>query len=223
LQFCCHGASDWNGEPDPLDRGDLAAWLGNGLWSFSNRHSSRRYRNRISRRQSGSGRNGRNVDAGQRHDMLDTWNFAFGNVRIDIELRRWRNGRWQRGAGHWGDTGNVGHARDGASSGRVRNVRRRLKQHGFVLYSDINAHDAGWRRSYWHSVRIYRNRQSWGQHRSTRPDGERIAHGDTESGHTRHAHRDLSIHCPVNDDKLVLVSDPRTRCNAKRLLNNFYL
>lgn len=153
--------------------------------------------------------------------MLDTWDFTFGNVRIDIELRRWRNGRRQRRAGHRGDIGNVGYV-NGASSGRVWNVRRRLKQHGFVLYPDINANNGRRRRSYWHSVGVYRNRQSWGLHRSTRPDGERIAHGGTESGRTRHAHRDLSIHCPVNDDKLVLVSDPRTRCNAKRLLNNSY-
>jgi hypothetical protein len=154
--------------------------------------------------------------------MLDTWDFAFGNVRIDIELRRRRNGRRRCGAGHRGDTGNVGHAGDGAGFGHVRNVRRRVKQHGLVLYSDINAHDAGWRRSYRHSVGIYRNRQSWGQRRHARPDGDRIAHGGTESGRTRHAHRDLSIRCPVNDDKLVLVSGPRTRWNAKRLLNNSY-
>jgi hypothetical protein len=155
--------------------------------------------------------------------MLDSGGFTIGNVWIHRELRWRRNGRWQRCASHRGDIGNVGHARDGADCGRVWNVRRRLKQRRFVVHSDVNiAHDAGWRRSYWHSVGVYRNRQSWGQHRSTRPYGERIAHGGTESGRTRHAHRDLSIHCPVNDDKLVLVSDPRTRWNAKRLLNNFY-
>jgi hypothetical protein len=151
--------------------------------------------------------------------MLDTWDFTFGNVRIDIELRRWRNGRWQRGASHRGDIGYVGHARDGADRGRVWNVRRRLKQRRFVVHSDGNiAHDAGRWRSYRHSAGVYRNRQPWGQRRNSRTDGERIAHrgnGGTESSRTNRAHSYISAHCFV----LVRVSGHRARQRSKRLLN----
>jgi len=109
---------------------------------FPNRHSSGRYRNRISRRSPTPGATGAmSMPAAARHARH--LGLHLRDVRIDIELRRWRNGRGQRGASHRATSGMSGHARDGADRGRVWNVRRRLKQRRFVVHSDVNiAHDA---------------------------------------------------------------------------------
>jgi hypothetical protein len=63
------------------------------------------------------------------HDMLDFGDFAIRNVRIHRELRRRRNGRWNYGARHGGDVGNVdavGHidvVRNISDTGNVDHVR----------------------------------------------------------------------------------------------------
>ena len=75
--------------------------------------------------------------------------------------------------GNFGDIGNVDHLRDAADLGHVRNVRLRLKQHCFVFDANIDVADgAGRRRSNRNSVGIYRDRQSWGQLRSSGTDAK---------------------------------------------------
>jgi hypothetical protein len=82
-----HGASFGNGQPDAYHWSDLAAWYGNGLSGFSDRHSPWLDRNRISRCQSRFYRlNWHDLNAEQRLDMFDRRGRAIGNVRIDCNL-----------------------------------------------------------------------------------------------------------------------------------------
>jgi hypothetical protein len=112
--------------------------------------------------------------------MLDLGNFAVGNVRIDRDLRRRRNGRRSRDARHRGnvghhgnignvdvvgnvsDIGNVDNLRNAGNDGVVGNVRFRLK-YCFIVDPNVNvAHNAGRRRSNRDSVGFYGDQQSWG-------------------------------------------------------------
>ena len=82
--------------------------------------------------------------------MFDRGDVAIGNVRIDRQLRRRRNGSGNRGACHRGNDGNIianvicagidvlgnaGHV------GNVGNVRLRLEQHCFIVDADVNGAD----------------------------------------------------------------------------------
>jgi hypothetical protein len=108
--------------------------------------------------------------------MFDRWDFAIGNVRIHRDLRRRRNGyrrhdvchRGNGGlhgnvrdvnvVGNIGNIGNVDDLRNAGHVGIVGNMRLRLKQHCFIVDSNVNvAHNAGWRRSNRNSVGIYRD------------------------------------------------------------------
>ena len=107
--------------------------------------------------------------------MFDRGDVTIGNVRIDRQLRRRRNGSGSRGACHRGNhvgsvnivanvncggidvLGNAGHV------GNVGNVRLRLKQHCFIVHADVNGADrAGRWRSNRNSVGFLRDWQSWG-------------------------------------------------------------
>jgi hypothetical protein len=112
--------------------------------------------------------------------MLDLGNFAVGNVRIDRDLRRRRNGSRSRDARHGNvgnvnvvgnivivgnicDIGNVDDLRNVGNDRVVWNVRLRLKQCCLVVNPDLNiAHNAGRRRSNRNSVGFNGDRQSWG-------------------------------------------------------------
>jgi hypothetical protein len=120
--------------------------------------------------------------------MFNRGDFVIGNVRIGRQLRRRRNGTRNRGAchrgndGHHGDAshrgnngphgdagiinivanvssvGNVDILGNAGHVGNVRNVRLRLKQHCFIVDSNVNvnvAHHAGRRRSNRNSVGFY--------------------------------------------------------------------
>ena len=194
--------------------------IDNRFDSFPDWNSPWLYRNRITRSQSGPHRNGHNLNAGQRRDMLDPGDFAIGNVRIDRDLRRRRNGSRNRSAryrgnagnvdlhgnvdiiGNVSDIGNVDNLRDAGNLGLVGNVRLRLKQHCLFIDSYVNvADDAGWRRSNRNSVGIYRDRQSWGQLRGSGTDDERIAHCGQRGAGANDAHCYISAHCFIAHDK----------------------
>jgi hypothetical protein len=123
--------------------------------------------------------------------MFDRGDVAIGNVRIDRQLRRRRNGTRNRGAchcrndgqhgdGHHGDAshrgnngpyvdagyinivgnvscvGNVDILGNAEHVGNVGNVRLWLKQHCFIVNSNVNvAHHAGGLRSNRNSVRFH--------------------------------------------------------------------
>jgi hypothetical protein len=178
--------------------------------------------------------------------MFDRGDVAVGNVRIDRQLRWRRNGARNRGACHCGNDGHHGDAshrgnngshggagniniirNDGSDGnvdipwnaehvGNVRNVRLRLKQHCFIVDSNVNvdvAHHAGRRCSNGTSVGIIRDRQSWGRLRSSRTNNDRIAHcGYRRGAGTNDAHHYLCAHCFIdvdvdddNDDKPISV------------------
>jgi hypothetical protein len=187
--------------------------------------------------------------------MSDRGDVAIGNVRIDRQLRRRRNGTRNRGACHCGNDGHHGDAshrgnngshgsagniniigNDGSDGnvdipgnaehvGNVRNVRLRLKQHCFIVDSNVNvdvAHHAGGRCSNGTSVGIVRNRQSWGRLRSSRTNTDRIAHCGYRGAGTNDAHHYLCAHCFIydddNDDDDELISVPGLWWKDDRLL-----
>jgi hypothetical protein len=104
--------------------------------------------------------------------MLDRWDCAIGNVRIDLDLRRRRNGNFDVGdagnvnivrnvdiVGNISDVGNVDNLRDAGNVGIVGNVWFRLEQRCFIVDANVNGtHNAGRRRSDWTSFGIYRDR-----------------------------------------------------------------
>jgi hypothetical protein len=107
--------------------------------------------------------------------MLDLRNFAIGNVRIDHDLRRRRNGSRSRDArhrgnvGHYGNVGpivivgRIGDIGNAGHDGVVGYVRLRLKQYCFIVDPNVDvAHNAGRCRSNRNSVRFHGDRQSWG-------------------------------------------------------------
>jgi len=109
--------------------------------------------------------------------MFDRGDFAIGNVRIARDLRRRWNGNRNRDArdrridivrtidivGNLGDVGRVDILRNAGNVRVVGNVRLRLKQHCFIVVSNVNvAHPAGRQRSNRSSVGILRDWQSWG-------------------------------------------------------------
>ena len=111
--------------------------------------------------------------------MFDRGDVAIGNVRIDRQLRRRRNGTRSRGTCHrgnngpHGDTGNINIVGNDSSVGNVDNVtghlgnvgnvRLRLEQHCFIVDADVNGADrAGRCRSNRNSVGFLRDWQSWG-------------------------------------------------------------
>jgi len=100
-------------------------------------------------------------------------------------------------------------------------VRIRLQQHCFIVSTNVNdAHNARRRRSNRHSVGIYRDRQSWGQLRSSGTNGERIAvctYGGTGTSDTNRylsAYRFISIYA----DEPFSVPDRRDVERCQRLL-----
>ena len=158
--------------------------------------------------------------------MFDRGDCALRNVRIDRDLRRRRNdnGNLDGGnardvnivrnvdvVGNISDIGNVDHVRNAGNLGIVGNVRFRLKQHCFIIDANVNvAHCSGRRCSNGNSIGIYRDRQSWGQLRSSRTDNDRIAHGryrGTDSVGTDHADGYISVRCFVSYDKPFPVPD----------------
>jgi hypothetical protein len=105
-------------------------------------------------------------------------------------------------------------------------VRFRLKQHRFIVDSDINgANGAGRRRPNRNSDGIYRDQQSGGQFRSSRTNNDRIAHGrhrGTDSIGTNHADGYTSARCFVYHDKPIPVPNWQHRRDDEhcgRLLN----
>jgi hypothetical protein len=113
--------------------------------------------------------------------MFDRGDLAIGNVRIDRQLRRRRNGSGNRGACHRGNdgphgdagninivanvncAGNVDVLGNAGHVGNVGNVRLRLEQHCFIVDADVNGADrAGRWRSNRNSVGFLRDWQSWG-------------------------------------------------------------
>ena len=129
--------------------------------------------------------------------MFDRREFAVGNVRLDRDLRRRRNGGRNRGACHRGNNGphgdpgninvvgNVSYVgkfdilRNAGHVGNVGNVRLRLDQHSFIFDSNVDvnfAHHAGRRRSNRNPIGILRNWQSWSWLRTGGTGAKRIAH-----------------------------------------------
>ena len=165
--------------------------------------------------------------------MFDRGDCALGNVRFDRDLRRRRDGDGNRDAGDGGNVGNgnivrnvnvVGNIGDiwnvdnlgnDGNVGIVGNVRFRLEQHCFIVDANLNvAHNAGRRRSNRTSVGIYRDRQSWGQLRSSRTYDDRIArcgYRGTDSVGTDHADGCISVRCFVSYDKPFPVPNWRHR------------
>ncbi len=161
--------------------------------------------------------------------MLDHWDFAIRNVRIDRNLRRRRNDNGNRDAGDDGDVGNVDvvwnisdignydNLRDDGHVGIVGNVRFRLEQHCFIVSANV-AYNAGRRCSNRNSVGIYRDRQSWGQLRSSGTNGECLANCGCGRAGTSDAPHCLSAHCFTYIDKPFPVPDQRDVEHHERLL-----
>jgi hypothetical protein len=124
--------------------------------------------------------------------MLDRRGLAIGNVRIDRNLRRRRNDNGNRDRGNVGnisDIGNFDNLRDDGHFGIVGHVRFRLERHCFIVGANLNDVDnAGRRCSNRNSVGIYRDRQSWGQLRSSGTNDQRIAHCGCGGDSTNDAH-----------------------------------
>lgn len=155
--------------------------------------------------------------------MLDPGDFAIGNVRIDRYLRWRRNGNGNRGAcdsgnvGHHGnignvnvirnigDIGNIDIVRNARDLGDVGDVRFRIEQHRFIVGTKSNVTDnAGRRCSYRASVGIYRDRQPWGQLRSSGSNTERIAEcwfRRADCGRTDRPHDYVSVRWFVSHGK----------------------
>src|SRR6202158_1198361 len=99
-----------------LARRHLSAWYRHQWISRHDRNPDGRHRNQLSRSQSGADRkcNGHNCsatrrcDSDQRRGMFDRGDVGVGNVRIDRQLRRRRNGTRNRGACHCGNDGQHG-------------------------------------------------------------------------------------------------------------------
>jgi hypothetical protein len=159
--------------------------------------------------------------------LLDLGNFAVGNVRIDRDLRRRRNGSRSRDARHRGNVGNInvvgniGDIGNAGNDGVVGNVRLRLKQCCVIVDSNINvAHNAGRRRSNRNSVGFYRDQQSRGQLRRRGPDDERIALCGCSNVGADDAQRFISR------DKHRAGSDHRDHRNvdhSRRLMKKFFV
>jgi hypothetical protein len=161
--------------------------------------------------------------------MFDPGDCALGNVRIDRDLRRRRDGDGNRDAGDGGnvgnvnvvgnisDIGNVDNLRNDGNVGIVGNVRFRFEQHCFIVNANV-AHNSGRRCSNRNSVGIHRDRQSWGQLRGGRTDNDRIAHcgyRGTHSVGTNHADDCISLRGFVFYDKPIPVPNWRHRRNVK--------
>jgi len=166
--------------------------------------------------------------------MLDPGDCPIGNVRIDDDLRRRRNGN-----GDAGDRGNVrrlgglryvdlwnladiehvNNLRDAGNLWHVGNVRLGLQQ--YYVFFDANLADHVRRRgSNWASLGIHRDQQPWGQLRSSDTYDERTADGWGHSGHSNHTDDCISIHCFICNDKFLSVSNHgASRIGRYRLLN----
>jgi hypothetical protein len=117
--------------------------------------------------------------------MFDLGDFANGNVRVALDLRRRRNGNGNgnsdaRHRGHDGvgninvvgnididrnlrDVGRSDILRNGGNVGADGNVRLRLKQHCFIVVSNVDiAHNVERPRSNRSPVGILPDWQSWG-------------------------------------------------------------
>jgi hypothetical protein len=186
----------------------LSAWYWLQWIGRHDRNPAGLHRSDITRSQSGSDRrrDGHNCNANQRrnhkqrHDMFDRGNIVIGNVRIDCDLRRRRNGIRKCGAchrrkfghhrkfgninlvGNLGDVGNADIVRNAGHVGNLGNVRLRLKQHCFIVHANIVhanlnvANRARRRRSNRNSVGIFRDWQSWRQFHTAGTGARCIAH-----------------------------------------------
>jgi hypothetical protein len=152
--------------------------------------------------------------------MLHRRNFTIGNVWIDRYLRWGRNGnRNLDTCDRVGNAviGNDGNLRDDGNLGFIGNVRLRLKQHSFIVDTNVNvAHDAGRCCSNGDSAGIIRDWQSWSQFRSSRTNNDRIAHCGYRGAGTDDAFHYQCAHRFTRDDKPIPVLGRRR--NVERLL-----
>jgi hypothetical protein len=167
--------------------------------------------------------------------MLDPGDCAFGNVRIDRDLRRRRNDNGNRSTGDGGVHGNAGNVnvrnvdvirnirdlrnvdnlRDDGNIRVVGNVRLRFGQHGFIVDANV-AHYSGRGCSNGNSAGIYRDRQSWSELRSSGTNDKRIApcvYGRAGADDTQPY---LSAYGFIHDDKHYPVPDHRAYGDLKR-------
>jgi hypothetical protein len=168
--------------------------------------------------------------------MLDPRDFAIGNVRINRDLRRRRNGHGNHDVsdlanvrnvhlvGTLGDirtVDNLGHA---GNVGHVGNVRLRLEQHCGVFDTIIDVADnARWRGSNGTPLGIHRDRQPWSQLRSSCADAKCIADYRVCFTGTNRARGYVSAHGFDDSDKPFPVSDSRGRRHveySRRLLKS---
>jgi hypothetical protein len=167
--------------------------------------------------------------------MLDTRDFAIGNVRIDGDLRRRRRVNGNYGArdggdirnadviGDVSDIRNVDDPRDAGNLGHVGNVRLRVEQHRGVFDTNINVADnAGWRGSNRTPLGIDRDRQPWSQLRGGCSNTKRIADYRVCSTGANRARGYVSAHGFDDTDKPVPVSDSGGRLveHDRRLLRS---
>jgi hypothetical protein len=151
--------------------------------------------------------------------MLDPGDYALGNVRIDLDLRRRRNDNGNRDAGDIGNVNivrDVDNLRDAGNLGIVGNVRFRLEQYCFIVGANVDVtHNVGWHCSNGNPAGIYRDRKSWGQLRSSGANDERAApcgYGGAGPNDARHY---LSARCFIRDDKHFAVPDHRAHRNVE--------
>jgi hypothetical protein len=136
--------------------------------------------------------------------MLDAWDFAIGDVRIDRDLR-WRRSDSRigsaRNSSHVGQrgyfrnvyvVGNIGDLRNAGNVGIVGNVWLRLDQHRFLVDGDV-ADNSGRQRSNGNSAGIHRDRKSWGQFRNSSTDDQCIAPFVRGGSGTSDPHHDFSV------------------------------
>jgi hypothetical protein len=125
--------------------------------------------------------------------MFDVGNFATGNVRLALNLRRWRNGNGNRNDdarhrshdgrrdinfdGNLGDIGSVDLLWHAGNVGADGNVRLRFEQHHGIVEPDVNLPcHVEQRPSRGNSDGILRDRQSRGERSVRGADANRIAH-----------------------------------------------
>jgi hypothetical protein len=168
--------------------------------------------------------------------MLDTRDFAIGNVRIDGNLRRRWSVNGTCGArdsgdirnvdviGGVSDIRNVDDPRDAGNLGHVGNVRLRVEQRCGVFDTNINVADnAGWRGSNRTPLGIDRDRQPWSQLRGGCADTKRIADHRVCSTGTNRARGYVSARGFDDSDKPIPVSDSGGRRHVehdRRLLRS---
>jgi hypothetical protein len=125
--------------------------------------------------------------------MFDVGDFAIGNVRLALDLRRWRNGNGNRNDdarhrshdgrrdinvdGNLGDVGSVDLLWHAGNVGADGNVRLRFEQHHGIVEPDVKLPcHVEQRPSRRNSDGLLRDRQSRGERSVHGADSKRIAH-----------------------------------------------